>query len=449
MISRLLGLIGLLGLAGSITANGQYATLTGTLQSSNGLPAQNFTISFTPTQWGMIAGVGTTISTQTYCATSVDGSVVGITNPLTGTTNTAAYSGGTLPAANYFVEYAWLVSNHIITYQTLPSPESTAQMTAQGNLQVALPPGPLPAGTTGYLVYMSTTSGAETLQGIVLGNGVYSQSVPLVTGAAVPTINNTVCQQVANDAIWPVGTGYTVSMTDPSGNTLPGYPMIWQILGPNSTINLSNGLPYYHGIVTFPVPILASPLNHAVQSISGNLSLGIYRLDAGLINSTGGYKVNNFGGNAGTCLASDGTAFDTILACGANYQTIQSAGTAQPQEPTLNFLSGFTVADDPTNHRTNVSLTAPKVQLSLPGTLITGNTCSTTATVAFTGVVPTSTFSTAFATSPVAAVGWGANGGLVVELWPDALPNVLDWAICNQTSSSITPTAITLNVGLN
>ena len=443
-LSQLLPCVALLVVPGQVQA--QMVTLTGTIQASNGLPAINETLAFTPSQWGFVAGTGVMVNTTSYCATSVDGSVVGITNPLTGTINTPAYGTGTLPAANYYVEYAWYTSSGTVT---LVSPESTVQLTATGTLQVAIPSGPLPAGVTGYKVYIATTSGAETLQSTHPGNGVYSQSIPLVTGAAVPSVNNTVCQQVANDAIWPVGTGYTVSMTDPSGNTLPGYPMIWQLLGPNSTINLSTGLPYYHGIVTFPVPILASPLNHTTQSISGGLNLGIYSLFAGLVNSANGYKVNGSGGTSGTCLASDGTAFDTILACGANYQTIQISGTAQPQEPILNFLSGFSAVDDPTHHWTNVSLTAPKVQLSLPSTPIAGNTCSGAATVSFTGVGPTSTFSTAFATSPLAAVGWGANGGLVVELWPDALPNVLDWSICNQTSTSITPTAITMTVGLN
>ena len=41
--------------------------------------------------------------------------------------------------------------------------------------------------------------------------------------------------------------------------TLPGYPMLWQITGPGTTINLSQGLPYYHGVVMYPSPILASP----------------------------------------------------------------------------------------------------------------------------------------------------------------------------------------------
>jgi hypothetical protein len=165
------------------------------------------------------------------------------------------------------------------------------------------------------------------------------------------------------------------------------------------------------------------------------------------VNATVGYTVNGSGGTAGNCLASNGTVYNTPSLCGI---TIQLAGTAKPQEPYLNFASGFTVTDDPTNHRTNVAAASvAKVQLSLPATTVNANTCSTPATASLTGVTSTSTFSTSFATNPTAATGWGANGGLVVELWPDASPDIVDWSICNQTTSNITPTAITLNVGVN
>ena len=56
--------------------------------------------------------------------------------------------------------------------------------------------------------------------------------------------------------------------------------MQWQILGANTSINLSNGIPYYHGVVTLPSPVLASPLNQATQSVQGSLSLGSYTLYA-------------------------------------------------------------------------------------------------------------------------------------------------------------------------
>ena len=388
--------MGLLALP--IAAAGQYVTLSGTLQASNGLPAPNYTIAFTPNQFGFIAGTGVVVNTTTYCGTDPAGAVVGITNPLQPTLDTPSYITGSLPAANYFVQFAWYTSTGTVTQV---SPESTAQLTAQGSLQVAPPAGGLPAGVEGMLVAIGTTSGGETLQGTTTGTNVYTQSVPLVTtpalspvvltptpydqGAAPHSLNTTVCQEVANDAIWPTGTGYTVSLTDPSGNTLPGYPMMWQLTGSNSTLNLSNGLPYYHGVVTFPAPILASPQNHAQQSISGPLSLGsyyataggfgvgvlspLYGMDAegsgnyGRINAKNGYLVNGSGGTVGQCLGSDGTAFDTVISCITSvgslyYQTVASNGTAQTQRATLSFSPRFTLTDSSSPAETTVDLSS-------------------------------------------------------------------------------------------
>lgn len=85
------------------------------------------------------------------------------------------------------------------------------------------------------------------------------------------------------------------------------------------------------------------------------------------------------------------------------------------------------------------------ITVTLPTAAIAANTCTAAATATMTGVTTASTFTTAFATSPIAVTGWGANGGLVFETWPTA--NTLNWSVCNQTAASITPGAMTLNVG--
>ncbi|MGA8730303.1 MAG: hypothetical protein WB608_16230 [Terracidiphilus sp.] len=357
------------------TAAAQYVTIQGTLQASNGLPAVNYTIAFTPTQWFYVAGTGVTVNLTTYCGTSIDGSVVGITNPLQDTINTPSYGSGTLPAGNYYSVYTWYTAT---ATETLVSPETTAQMTSTGTLQIAPPPGPLPAGVVGMKVYIGLTSGSETYQGSTVGTSVFNQAAPIVNGSLEPGANTTVCKEIANDAGWPTGTGYVVSLTDPSGNTLPGYPMTWQILGPNSTINLSNGLPYYHGVVTYPVPILASPQNHGAQSISGPLSLTGYNLvnvgalgvgtglpawgvDVegsglnGFINAKSGYLVNGAAGSSGNCLLSDGTAYDTAGNCFMGtpfYQAVlngATAGTAVTQRENLavGHYTGILAVDQP------------------------------------------------------------------------------------------------------
>jgi hypothetical protein len=165
---------------------------------------------------------------------------------------------------------------------TLVSPEQSINVPVAGSILVDPPASGVPAGAAGMTVYIGPTTGSETLQGMSSGNGSYTQSVPLnLTGAAPPAINSTLCRLAANDALWPTGTGYNVALFDASGNPYPGSPMQWQLLGPGTQINVSNGLPYYHGIVMYPVPILASPLNHSTQSIAGGLSLGSYPLYTG------------------------------------------------------------------------------------------------------------------------------------------------------------------------
>lgn len=362
-------------------ASAQKVTLSGTLTSTNGLPASNFTINFTPTQWFFIAGTAVSINTMSSCATSTDGTVVGIPNPLTQTIVTAAFTG-TLPASTYYTRYTWYTASA----ETLPSPETTTSLSATGALNVQYPAGGAPAGVLGMRVYIATTSGAETLQGSTTGAGTYVQNVPLVAGAALPSVNNSVCQQYANDAGWPTGTGYVTSLIDPYGNTTPGYPMTWQLLGPNTTIDLTRGLPYYRGMVIYPSPILASPYNHNPQSISGNLSLGSYYYQggrialgknnpaypvdaAGIINADGGFEFNGVGSTPGYCLVANVSGTFVPGACITSlptfyYQTVQSATAAVVQRSALNFGPEFTLSDSVIPSRTTVDLTP----VGTPGT---------------------------------------------------------------------------------
>lgn len=305
-LGRLIALLLLLAPLGALC---QYVTVVGNIQAANGLPAANNVINFTPSQWFFVAGTGVVVNTTTNCATSIDGSVVGLPNPLEATIVTAGFLG-TLPAGNYYVEYAWYVGAAL----TLPSPEVQVQQQMGGSLTVQAPASGKPAGATGMVVYIGASSGAETRQGTTTGLAPWVQQVPLVSGVAPATINNTVCQQVANDAGWPVGTGYNVSLVDPSGNTIPGYPMLWQLLGAGSTINLSTGLPYYHGVVTFPSPILASPQNHTPQSISGPLNLGGYALTGvGSLNVTGEINAAYLPPTIANAIAEAGTAGSVLI----------------------------------------------------------------------------------------------------------------------------------------
>lgn len=339
-----------------------YVAVQGALSTSSGLPAKNATLTFSPSQVFFVAGTSVVVS-EGQCSTDTNGSVVGIGNPVLGPRVTAQFTGA-LPLGNYYVEFTWYDQ---FGNQTLPSPEVAVQLTSTGELQILPPVGTGPPQATGMNVYIGVTSGSETYQGQTTSTTAqYTQAAALTTGAAVPIQNLTPCRVVANDAAFPTGTGYNVSLLDASGNTLFSYPQMWQFFGPGSTYNLSNGIPYYHGQVTYPIPILTIPYNHNPQSISGSLSLSGYNLynvaavgvstatpawgidveGSGLlsiVNAKGGYLVNGVAGSNGTCLGSDGTAYDTPIACStAYYQTIQFNGTPLAQQPVLNFLTPLT-----------------------------------------------------------------------------------------------------------
>jgi hypothetical protein len=231
-------------------------------------------------------------------------------------------------------------------------------------------------------VYIGAASGAETLQGTTTGSAAFTQSVALTSGTALPGTNTTVCNLVANDAGWPTGTGYGVTMTGPSGAVQPGYPLTAQFIGPGTSVNVGQGFPQYSGTVLYPIPLLARPYNHAMQSVSGPLSMTGYAItqvgklgvgtsvpawpidvETGAINASGGYIYNGGMGVAtGNCLVAGSDSYKTFTpgACATlptlYYQTMQQAGTNEPQRAKLNFGSTLTVADDPSNGRTTVSL---------------------------------------------------------------------------------------------
>jgi hypothetical protein len=76
---------------------------------------------------------------------------------------------------------------------------------------------------------------------------------------------------------------------------------------------------------------------------------------------------------------------------------------------------------------------------------VAANTCNSTVQVAMTGVTTSMTFGITPSADVAAATGWGSSGGLILDTWPTA--GYLNYKICNQTATSITPTAVTFNVG--
>ena len=354
-------------------------TVSGTLQGPSGLPVVNGTVSFQLQQAGLIVGTGAVTPAIAQCYTSTSGAVVGLPNPLQPPAVATDTGSGALAAGIYYVE----VTYYLGSGESLPSPERQVQIPSTGSLIVS-PPASFPENATGMRVYIGTASGAETLQGATASPAAtYTQAAPLTAGAAPPAINSSVCSIAFNDTIIPY-TGYNVTLTSSSGNAYPGWPQAWQLNGGASgTINISNGAPLWNGTVIYPMPILAQPLNHGPQSISGPLnftgynvvnvgSLGIgtsapawpVDVENGAINASGGYLYAGGAGTSGQCLVSNGTAF-APGSCGTTptlyYQHTQANAAFLPQEPYLNFLPRFAPVDNPGGTRTDVDLAASGV----------------------------------------------------------------------------------------
>jgi hypothetical protein len=384
-------------------------TLSGNLRSANGLPASNYILTLTPTQQGYISDCGINLALSNICATSTDGSVVGLQNPLTSTINTTSGSGS-LPSGVYYTVYAWYDA---VGHITLISPETRTTLSATGSLVVNPPASGVPAVAVGMDVYISTSSGAETLQGQTTGTASFVQSTALTTGASPSTTNTTLCQIVSNDSVWPTGTGYNVNLTDSLGNPIPNYPMQWQLIGAGTTISLSNGLPYYHGVVFYPAPILAQPANHGTQSISGGLSFGnnflysvgriglntntpAWGVDAegsgagGTVNAEQGFLINGNGGTAGQCIQSDGTYFDTPGAC----QVLGGTPTFSSLGPGAGTGAAVTLAAGSTDSSGVIQLTTGTTP-SANAEVVLFN-FSKTYTFAFCVVSPLNLFSNAY-----------------------------------------------------
>lgn len=348
-----------------------YVGLTGTLMSSNGMPAANYVITLAPSQVMYVGGTGVVVA-NANCGTDTNGAVIGTLNPVGPAILSATPGTGTLPVGNYFVKVTWYDS---FSHQTLSSPEAMIQLAAAGSIVVLPPAAGAPLSAVGMNVYIGTGTGAETYQGQTTNPAsTYTQSAALTAGANPPITNNTVCMVVANDAAWPIG-GYSLNVTTPGGNTVPGFPQQVQFVGPGSSYNLTSGLPQWNGRVTYPIPVLTIPYNHNPQSISGPLSMtnyNIYNVGAlgvgtalpawgvdvegpagsnyAAINANTGYLVSGAAGSAGQCLASDGNYFDTPVSCITSvpaiyYQTLWLNSTPFTQRPVMNFSSRFNMAD--------------------------------------------------------------------------------------------------------
>lgn len=98
---------------------------------------------------------------------------------------------------------------------------------------------------------------------------------------------------------------------------------------------------------------------------------------------------------------------------------------------------------------TTLSCTSPGITnttTTVGTTAISPNSCTSAITATMTGLLTSSVLIFTPSTDISTVTGWGSTGGLTIVAWPTA--NTLNYKVCNQTSSSITPSAsVTFNVG--
>lgn len=255
---------------------GVAGTVTGQIQTpSTGRGVSNGTLTFTLSQAAVISGTAAMVA-NANCWTDTSGNVVGLPGDaaVAAPVLSSNLGSGSLAAGTYFVRYTWANG----TGESQASAERSFTLTSAGTLVVQAPSG-VPQAATSMKVYISASSGSETLQGNVsVNNGVlagnFSQSAALTAGAAVPTTNTALCQIRFNDELQPSYTGYVVTFTNTSGASIAGFPQKWYLSGgSNGTVNVGTGLPLYSGVVVYPQPIVSNPAASGTQSINGPLNM--------------------------------------------------------------------------------------------------------------------------------------------------------------------------------
>jgi hypothetical protein len=225
------------------------------------------------------------------------------------------------------------------------------------------------------------------------------------------------------------------------------------------------------------LPIFTSTVAGAVP-LSGGGTTNFLRADgtwaAPAGGSTGNVQYNNGGSSAGDPdFNTDGAGNVTATSYGTSGATtnglvdLTAAGATAGSVPTStvrvaapNSVTAYEMdlpAAQPTGtgqvltcSNANPSICTwgiANVQITLTTSAVSANSCEASAhTQTMTGLLTTSVLSWTFATDASGVTGWGpATPGLSVDMWPTA--NALNWKVCNNSASSITPGAMTLNVG--
>lgn len=251
-------------------SGGVGGTITGQIQTATGGSINNGTLTFTLSQPAIVSNTAIIATTTVSCYTSAAGNIVGVPDPLVLPIVSVNLASGTLPAGNYFVKLYYTSANG----NSISSPEVQVSLVSQGTLIVNAPANQ-PPSATGYGVAISTTSGAEVIQGTATGWSQFQQTQPLLAGSPAPTVNTSSCNIYFSDQLVPTGTNYSVNLVNKNGAKVAGFPQTWCTYGgAGGVINVSQGAPTGNCNTTgvfYPTPIFSNLQTGITQSVSGPL----------------------------------------------------------------------------------------------------------------------------------------------------------------------------------
>jgi hypothetical protein len=292
-----------------------------------------------------------------------------------------------------------------------------------------------------------------------LGNNSGATAAPSYVQPLFADIGGTASLTTQVSGILPVANGGT-------GTSSPGLVAGTNVTitgsWPNQTINSSGGGGGISGLTTNFYPLASS----ATTIANGHMDDGV--TTSSTITSSEPFAATSLsattacpGGTGGCSQINEGTVptgvggVDILWGSSSTHrfnQLSNNGSTAQlvnagvdintSDQVTVTHLSSAL----PVNQGgTGLTTSIANVTITLPTSAIAATTCTSTTTTTMTNLLTTSAFITAFATDPSGVTGWGSSGGLSWVAWPTA--NTLNWRVCNVTASSITPGAMSLNVG--
>lgn len=264
----------------------------------------------------------------------------------------------------------------------------------------------------------------------------------------VPTLNEnfTIIDDFAATVVLYAPT-LSQTVTQPSSTYFNfNYPIVF--LAVNPALRFGTAANIWDSALTRTGPGVFTLDSNVPANAAATLTLAA--ANAGFFNATSGFQLNGTAPN-NHILVGNGTEYVDSATVPSSalpnfyYQTVQAAGSSQPQEAKLNFLAPMTAVDNPGNGSTDVSVpTAITGTAIMPNTPVGGNTCNAYGISWPSGPPPANSVIVA---TPETDIGGGGLGGSwsVSVLYSSSFGGYVV-TVCNITDTTQNPNGCTFRV---